>query len=276
MSIIIDQDVASVSPLKPMLAHKPMHAILTGAIVAMLALMPANPRDAHALVGGVVFDPTNFYANLNTFYQTVEQVRAQYQQLEALYSQIRTLEAQLNSMTSKSYWTEQLPQYKSWTPMSWQDIQKMIEAGFNPGDGGDAEAYARAKQRHQQRYPRLTQQQVSNNENAVQWTEYQDTYDATSSALGMAEAAQEQIKNYELAIKTLKGQVKESETSDALKSSVDLTNNMLLQMLSLQLDQMKLGQHTLHVLATRENSRLRGRETNAVFLDAKPPVLRTP
>ena len=268
MSNIIDQNVNRTSQSKQVLVHKVTHTALVGGIVAMLTLLPANPRDANALVGGVVFDPTNFYANIQQFYQTVEQVRAAYQQLEAQYKQ-------LNAMTSKSYWTEQMPQYKSWTPATWQDIQRMIEAGFNPGDAGDAEAYARARQRYQNRNPRLTQQQVASNENAVQWTEYQDTYNATASAAVTTEVAQDRINTYEQTIKTLREQVQQSGASDELKASVDLTNNMLLQMVSLQLDQMKLGQHTLNMLATREGSRNSARFVNATFLGSKPPA-RTP
>ena len=269
MSNIIDQNVTNVSRPKQVLARKVTHTALVGGIVAMLTLLPANPRDANALVGGVVFDPTNFYANIQQFYQTVEQVRTAYQQLEAQYKQ-------LNTMTSKSYWTEQMPQYKSWTPATWQDIQRMIEAGLNPGDAGDAEAYMQAKQRYQKRYPRLKQEQIASSENAVQWTEYTDTYDATSSALAATEAVQEQIKTYKQTIATLREQAAQSGASDELKASVDLTNNMLLQMLSLQLDQMQLSQHTLNMSATSANSRQAGRVVNATFLDSRPSVRRTP
>lgn len=133
-----------------LLARKSTHYFLMFLSVAVLTVSPMIKRDAHA-IGGVVFDPTNFYANLNTYYQTIEQVRA-------AYEQIRSLEAQLNAMTSQSYWSRYLTQRPEWLPQTNEETQKMIEAGYNPGVQGDVNAF---KIKYANKYPALTQAQVS-------------------------------------------------------------------------------------------------------------------
>jgi hypothetical protein len=247
---------------KTLLARKTTHYLLMALTVATLTVAPMLKRDAHA-IGGVVFDPTNFYANLNTYYQKIEQLRTAYAQLETLYSQLRAAEAQLNAMTSKSYWSRYLTQRPDWLPRTNDETQQMIEAGYNPGDQGDLNAFRLAQKKYASRYPALTQTQVSKNPSDRNWVAYNELKGSTDTSLAMAEALHDkQIAEYK---DFLKENANRLDTTDDLKASVDLNNAMLQQSMAIQLDQLIISNQQLRMAALESNQNLNSMALNAEF-----------
>lgn len=241
------------------LARKSTHYLLMLLSVAALTMAPMVKRDAHA-IGGVVFDPTNFYANIQQFYQTVEQVRA-------AYAQLRSLEAQLNAMTSQNSWSRYLTQKPEWLPASNDETQKMIEAGYNPGDQGDVNAFNQAKVKYANKYRPLKPSQVSKNVTDRNWVAYEDLTGSTQAAVAMTDALyDDQMKKHEKFIEESRGLL---DTASDLKASVDLNNSMLHQSMQIQIDQLKISNQMLRMAAMESNEKLSGMAVNAEFAGRK-------
>lgn len=242
-----------------LLARKGTHYFLMLSTVAVLMLGPM----IKTAEGIPVFDAGNFYANMNTYYQTIEQVRAAYQQLDTLYSQLRAAESQLNAMTSQNYWQQYLTQRPGWLPRTSDETQQMIEAGYNPGDQGDVNKFNEAKQRYDNKYPALTQAQVSKSASGRGWVTYDETRKSTVTSLAMSDALHDQqMAEYQDYLAENRDRLGATED---LKSSMDLTNAMLQQSMLMQLDQLRIANQTLRMAALDSNDRLTTMALNAEF-----------
>lgn len=242
-----------------LLARKSTHFFLVLSTVSVLTLGTM----IKTAEGIPVFDAGNFYANMNTYYQTIEQVRTAYQQLETLYSQLRAAESQLNAMTSKSYWSRYLTQRPQWLPQTNDETQQMIKAGYNPGDQGDVTAFTNAKKKYANKYPGLTQQQVSKNPTDRNWVAYEELKGGTETALGMSdELYEKRMAEYHAFLNANKDRL---DTTDDLKASVDLNNLMLQQSMWMQYDQLLVSNQTLRVTALESNQNLNTMALNAEF-----------
>lgn len=242
-----------------LLARKSTHYFLMLSTVTALTLGPM----IKTAEGIPVFDAGNFYANINTYYQTIEQVRTAYQQLETLYSQLRAAESQLNAMTSQSYWSRYVTHRPDWLPQSNDETQQMIEAGYNPGDQGDVNAFTTAKRNYANKHPGLTQQQVSKNPTDRNWVAYKELKGGSETAVAMAdEIYEKEMPKYKRFLDDNKDRL---DTTADLKASVDLNNAMLQQSMLMQYDQLVLSNQALRMTAFESNQNLNTMALNAEF-----------
>lgn len=246
---------ASPSMKVPFLARKTTHYLLIAGTVFVL-MTGVFRRDAY---GMVVFDPTNFMANIEQYYTDVEKLKTAYDQLNALYRQIQTAEAQLNALTSKNGWQQLVTNRPSWLPKSYDDTQHMLDAGYNPGDADDVGRY---RQKYDATFRPLTQQQVSRSPNDRNWVVYQNTVANTSNAMATSQKLFENIAQYD---KTLQAIQPTLGATDDLKSSVDLTNTLLYQSMAMQLDSMRAMQQQLQMAAVNQNQDLNAMAVNTEF-----------
>lgn len=240
----------------PILARKSTHYLLITGIVAVFAFVPVN-RESNAMV---VFDPTNFMANIEQYYTDVEKLKTAYDQLNTEYQQLQQLYVQVQALTSKAGWERYLSQYANRLPMNSDDLQRMLEAGYNPGDADSVDKY---KAKYANRYRPLTQQQVARSPTDRNWVVYQDINGTTQAALAMAdETYDKNIAEYKTFIQQNQGNIGATED---LKSSVDLNNSMLNMMMRMQVDQLTIANQLLRLSAQQGNQDLNAMAVNAEF-----------
>src|SRR5687767_7758456 len=83
------------------------------AFLTVTALLITSIPSARALT---VFDPSNFYANLQQYYQFVEQLRATYDQLDTMYHQLDYTQRQYEAMRHPNYWKQFIYRRPDWLP----------------------------------------------------------------------------------------------------------------------------------------------------------------
>jgi len=262
--------------LRPIIFSAPVRKALCAlSLVAVTSIPSARAT--------VVFDPTNFYANIQQYYQFIEQLRATYDQLETMYHQLEYAERQYQAMSHPNYWKQFITRRPDWLPRNWEHTQSMLEKGYNPGDaeevdGHDA-SYKKGFNQHMRDFPRVDPTLISKDTNSVRVKQYDLENKATAEAAGTSRQIHESLvgvegdetqPGYRKAIDQYAEAVKALEGATDMKDTLDLQASMQIMQMQMQADMMVLMQHQLQLQQAQSSRNLASTAQSAKFFGTSP------
>jgi len=245
-------------------------------IVAASALLITSIPSARAMV---VFDPTNFFANLEQYYTTIEQLRNAYNQLDTMYHQLEYAQRQYEAMRHPNYWKQFIYRRPDWLPRDWRRTQGMLAQGLNPGDVKDANAYDAAVYEHGANFPKVESKLISGDPTSRRVRQYELEDDAAAKAAGASKAAYAALagdpergtRGYREQIDDFAKQIQGIADSDSdIKDVLDVQASMQVLQMQMQADTLALVQHQLQLQYAQANRNLTNTAQSATFFGASP------
>jgi hypothetical protein len=245
-------------------------------VLAAGALLIASIPSAR---GMVVFDPTNFYANLEQYYTTIEQLRNAYNQLDTLYHQLEYAKQQYQAMRHPNYWKPFIDRRPDWLPRDWRRTQGMLAQGLNPGDAKDANTYDAAVVEHGANFPKVETKLISGDPASRRVKQYELEDDAAAKAAGASKAAyaalagdpQRGTRGYREQIDAFATQIQGVADGDSdIKDVLDVQASMQVLQMQMQADTLALVQHQLQLQYAQANRNLTNTAQSATFFGTSP------
>ena len=246
------------------------------AVFAATALLLVSIPSAR---GTVVFDPTNFYANLEQYYTSIEQLRNAYNQLDTMYHQLEYAQRQVEAMKHPNYWKQFIYRRPDWLPRNWQRTQGMLAQGLNPGDLKDANAYDAAVYEHGSNFPKVETKLISADPNSRRVKQYALEDDAAAKAAGASKAAyvalagdvERGTRGYREQIDDFAKQIHDISDGDTdIKDVLDVQASMQVLQMQMQADTLALVQHQLQLQYAQANRNLTNTAQAATFFGTSP------
>jgi hypothetical protein len=227
----------------------------------------------------VVFDPTNFYANIQQYYQFIEQLRATYDQLDTMYHQLEYAQRQYEAMRHPNYWKQFIYRRPDWLPRDWRYTQNMLSQGLNPGDAKDVNAYDAGVVEHGYEFPKVKTQLISGDPNSRRVKQYELEDDAAAKAAGASKAAYAAlagdpgrgVRGYREQIDDFAKQIQGIADGDSdIKDVLDVQASMQVLQMQMQADTLALVQHQLQLQYAQANRNLTNTAQSATFFGTSP------
>jgi hypothetical protein len=246
------------------------------AVLALGTLFVTAIPSARALV---VFDPTNFYANIQQYYQFIEQLRATYQQLDTMYHQLTYAQRQFEAIQHPNYWKQFIYRRPDWLPRDWRHTQDMLAQGYNPGNSQDVNAYDSAVLEHGQTFPKVETKLLAADPNSRRVKQYQLEDDAAAKAAGASKAAYASlagdpargVRGYREQIDDFARQIADIADGDTdIKDVLDVQAAMQVLQMQMQADTLAVVQHQLQLQYAQTNRQLTGTAQSASFFGTSP------
>lgn len=246
------------------------------ALLAATMLLTASISSARAIV---VFDPNNFYANIQQYYQFVQQLRTMYDQLDTMYHQLEYTQRQYEAMRHPNYWKQFIYRRPDWLPRDWRYTQDMLARGLNPGDAKDVNAYDAGVLEHGRTFPAVEAKLISSNPNSRRLQQYGLENDAAAKAAGASKAAYAALsgdpahgqRGYRAQIDDFAKQIQATAGADSdMKDVLDLQASMQVLQMQMQADTMTLVQHQLQLQYAQANRSLTSTAQSASFFGTSP------
>jgi hypothetical protein len=246
------------------------------ALLALSTLLVTSIPSARAFT---VFDPSNFFANIQQYYQFIEQLRATYQQLDTMYHQLMYAQRQFEAMQHPNYWKQFITRRPDWLPRDWRHTQNMLNQGYNPGDAGDVNAYESAVLEHGQTFPKVETRLLAGDPNSRRVKQYQLEDDAAAKAAGASKAAyaslagdaERGVRGYREQIDDFARQIAAIADGDTdIKDVLDAQAAMQVLQMQMQADTLALVQHQLQLQYAQANRSLTSTAQSATFFGTSP------
>ncbi len=246
------------------------------AVLAAGALLITSIPTARGIV---VYDPTNFYANIEQYYATVEQIKTLYDQLDTMYHQLEYAQRQVEAMKHPNYWKPFITRRPDWLPRDWQHTQGMLAKGLNPGDAKDANAYDAAVVEHGGNFPKVETRLISADPNSRRVKQYELEDDAAAKAAGASKAAyvalagdtEHGTRGYRDQIDDFVKRIQDISDSDTdIKDVLDVQASMQVLQMQMQADTLALVQHQLQLQYAQANRNLTNTAQSATFFGTSP------
>ncbi|GEM_PF-4089671 len=246
------------------------------AVFGATALLLASLPSARATV---VFDPTNFFANLEQYYTSIEQLRNAYNQLDTMYHQLEYAQRQYEAMRHPNYWKQFIYRRPDWLPRDWRRTQGMLAQGLNPGDAKDANVYDAAVYEHGANFPKVESKLISGDPNSRRVKQYELEDDAAAKAAGASKAAyvalagdpERGTRGYREQIDDFAKQIQGIADGDSdIKDVLDVQASMQVIQMQMQADTLALVQHQLQLQYAQANRNLTNTAQSATFFGTSP------
>jgi hypothetical protein len=246
------------------------------ALLVATVLVTVSIPSARAFV---VFDPTNFYANIEQYYTTIEQLRNAYNQLDTMYHQLEYAQRQYEAMRHPNYWKQFIYRRPDWLPRDWRYTQDMLARGLNPGDLKDVNVYDAGVLEHGSNFPMVETKLISSNSDSRRVKQYALEDDAAAKAAGASKAAyaalsgdptrgtrgyREQIDDFAKQIQAIAG------SDNDMKDVLDVQASMQVLQMQMQADTLALVQHQLQLQYAQANRNLTNTAQAATFFGTSP------
>ncbi len=246
------------------------------AVLAAGALLITSIPSARGIV---VYDPTNFYANIEQYYSTIEQIKTLYDQLDTMYHQLEYAQRQVEAMKHPNYWKQFIYRRPDWLPRNWQRTQGMLAKGLNPGDAKDANAYDAAVYEHGANFPKVETKLISGDPNSRRVKQYELEDDAAAKAAGASKSVyaaltgdpKQGVRGYREQIDEFVKQIQAISDGDTdIKDVLDVQASMQVLQMQMQADTLALVQHQLQLQYAQANRNLTNTAQSATFFGTSP------